>query len=71
MAKFQDYSKPKTDVSNFEKLIKQWKRQAMENREKLAEKEFFKKKSVIKHEKAVKRKRAIAKNKAKMALFNK
>ena len=67
MAKFQN-EKEKTD---FEKLLKQWKRQSMEIREKLKEKEYFKKKSVINHEKDIQRKRTIAKNNAKMAKLNK
>lgn len=65
MAKFQNFSTSKTDTPDLEKLIKKWKRQAMENREKLKEKEFYKKKSVIRHEKAVQRKRSIAKNAVK------
>lgn len=67
MAKFQN-EKEKPD---FEKLLKQWKRQSMEIREKLKEKEYFKKKSVINHEKDIQRKRTIAKNNAKMAKLNK
>lgn len=71
MANFQNYSKPRDEKPDFEKLIRQWKKQAMENREVLKEKEFYKKKSVIRHEKAIQRRRTIAKNNAKMAKIGK
>lgn len=59
------------DVKDFDKLLKQWKKRAMENREKLKGKEYYKKPSVIRHEKAIARKRAIAKNNAKQKILEK
>ncbi len=67
------YSAPYSNenVVDLEKLIKNWKKEAMSNREAIKNKEFFKKKSVIRHEKAIQRRRSIEKEKAKMAKFSK